>query len=109
MAERGGFEPPVQFYPYNGLANRPFRPLRHLSVAEPGIQGGDQGKGKVVFGRVRAPAGGETPVAWIVPNNSAKRRAATVATHWKGRISDPRPCLLRLPLGGTLGAYNADH
>ena len=31
MAERGGFEPPVRFYPYNGLANRPFRPLRHLS------------------------------------------------------------------------------
>jgi len=22
MAERGGFEPPVRFYPYNGLANR---------------------------------------------------------------------------------------
>jgi len=21
MAERGGFEPPVRFYPYNGLAN----------------------------------------------------------------------------------------
>ena len=32
MAERGGFEPPVGFYSYNGLANRPFRPLRHLSI-----------------------------------------------------------------------------
>ncbi len=32
MAERGGFEPPVRFYPYNGLANRRFRPLSHLSV-----------------------------------------------------------------------------
>jgi hypothetical protein len=32
MAERGGFEPPVQFYPYNGLANRRFRPLSHLSI-----------------------------------------------------------------------------
>jgi hypothetical protein len=31
MAERGGFEPPVRFYPYNGLANRRFRPLSHLS------------------------------------------------------------------------------
>ena len=31
MAERGGFEPPVQFYPNNGLANRRFRPLSHLS------------------------------------------------------------------------------
>ena len=31
LAERGGFEPPVQFYPYNGLANRRFRPLSHLS------------------------------------------------------------------------------
>jgi hypothetical protein len=31
LAERGGFEPPVQFNPYNGLANRRFRPLSHLS------------------------------------------------------------------------------
>ena len=31
LAERGGFEPPVQCYPYNGLANRRFRPLSHLS------------------------------------------------------------------------------
>ena len=34
LAERGGFEPSVRFYPYNGLANRPFRPLRHLSVTD---------------------------------------------------------------------------
>ena len=32
MAERGGFEPPVRFYSYNGLANRRFRPLSHLSA-----------------------------------------------------------------------------
>src|SRR5256885_14486344 len=32
MAERGGFEPPVRFNPYNGLANRRFRPLSHLST-----------------------------------------------------------------------------
>ena len=31
MAERGGFEPPVRFNPYNGLANRRIRPLCHLS------------------------------------------------------------------------------
>jgi hypothetical protein len=31
MAERGGFEPPIRFYSYNGLANRRFRPLSHLS------------------------------------------------------------------------------
>jgi integrase len=29
--ERGGFEPPIQFDPYSGLANRRFRPLSHLS------------------------------------------------------------------------------
>ena len=33
MAERGGFEPPVEFDPYDGLANRSFRPLRHLSAS----------------------------------------------------------------------------
>ena len=28
MAERRGFEPPVGFYPYNGLANRRLQPTR---------------------------------------------------------------------------------
>ena len=32
MAERGGFEPPVRYDPYDGLANRCFRPLSHLSA-----------------------------------------------------------------------------
>ncbi len=32
FAERGGFEPPVQSYPYAGLANRWFKPLTHLSL-----------------------------------------------------------------------------
>ena len=32
FAERVGFEPTVQFNPYDDLANRSFRPLRHLSL-----------------------------------------------------------------------------
>ena len=32
FAERVGVEPTVQFNPYDDLANRSFRPLRHLSV-----------------------------------------------------------------------------
>jgi hypothetical protein len=32
FAERGGFEPPVQFNPYDSLANYWFQPLTHLSV-----------------------------------------------------------------------------
>ncbi len=31
MAEGGGFEPPVEFYPYDGLANRCDQPLCHPS------------------------------------------------------------------------------
>ena len=31
LAEREGFEPSVQFNPYDDLANRSFRPLRHLT------------------------------------------------------------------------------
>jgi hypothetical protein len=31
FAVREGFEPSVQFNPYDGLANRSFRPLRHLT------------------------------------------------------------------------------
>ncbi len=33
VAERGGFEPPVQFNPYGSLANYWFKPLTHLSVS----------------------------------------------------------------------------
>jgi hypothetical protein len=34
VAERGGFEPPVRFDPYGGLANRWFQPLTHLSSVD---------------------------------------------------------------------------
>ncbi len=37
MAERAGFEPAVEFDPYDGLANRSFRPLRHLSAFIPAL------------------------------------------------------------------------
>ncbi len=36
-AERGGFEPPIGFDTYNGLANRRFRPLSHLSSGKPAV------------------------------------------------------------------------
>jgi len=32
VAERGGFEPPIRFKPYDGLANRCLKPLGHLSM-----------------------------------------------------------------------------
>jgi hypothetical protein len=32
LAETGGFEPPVRFAPYDGLANRWFQPLTHVSA-----------------------------------------------------------------------------
>ena len=35
MAESGGFEPPVQVSPYNGLANRRLQPLGQLSSETP--------------------------------------------------------------------------
>ena len=31
LAERGGFEPPVELTPYDSLANCWFKPLTHLS------------------------------------------------------------------------------
>ncbi len=39
LAERVGFEPTVQCDPYDDLANRSFRPLRHLSPS-PLFKGG---------------------------------------------------------------------
>ena len=38
MAEREGFEPSVGDYPYDGLANRYFRPLSHLSDEDESAQ-----------------------------------------------------------------------
>ena len=35
MAEWRGFEPPIRYYPYNGLANRRLQPLGHHSVSSP--------------------------------------------------------------------------
>ena len=40
FAVREGFEPSVQFNPYDGLANRSFRPLRHLTI--PFFEGGQK-------------------------------------------------------------------
>lgn len=37
LAVREGFEPSVQFNPYDGLANRSFRPLRHLTYFIEGV------------------------------------------------------------------------
>lgn len=37
MAEEGGFEPPVEFYPYDGLANRCLQPLGHSSTSGLGM------------------------------------------------------------------------
>jgi hypothetical protein len=34
LAEREGFEPSVQVSPYDGLANRWFKPLTHLSKVD---------------------------------------------------------------------------
>jgi hypothetical protein len=37
MAENGGFEPPIELSPYNGLANRRLQPLGQLSVFVAGM------------------------------------------------------------------------
>ena len=34
VAETEGFEPSVQMYPYDGLANRWFQPLTHVSGSQ---------------------------------------------------------------------------
>jgi hypothetical protein len=40
MAENGGFEPPIELSPYNGLANRRLQPLGQLSVCVAEARGG---------------------------------------------------------------------
>jgi hypothetical protein len=34
MAEKEGFEPSIQFYPYTFLAGKRLRPLGHFSIGE---------------------------------------------------------------------------
>ena len=61
MAETEGFEPSVQMYPYDGLANRWFQPLTHVSGSQrrarpiAGVPEG--GKGLWVTLRRIAPGG----------------------------------------------------
>ena len=51
LAETEGFEPSVQMYPYDGLANRWFQPLTHVSRSQRRgraiARGGGGGKGLV--------------------------------------------------------------
>ena len=44
LAERGGFEPPMQVTPHNRLAIWPVQPLRHLSAAKPSSRRGRAGR-----------------------------------------------------------------
>ena len=53
FAERVGFEPTVQFNPYDDLANRSFRPLRLLS--------------KIPIYSFRPPTGGTSPKYLFIP------------------------------------------
>ena len=50
FAERVGVEPTVQFDPYDDLANRSFRPLRHLSIILfKRFQDGKNSRSKITF------------------------------------------------------------
>ncbi len=60
MAERRGFEPPIQFYPYNDLANRRLQPLGHLSVKPLEVPLEEvSGKDRTAVFRARLLRGGE--------------------------------------------------
>ena len=49
FAERVGFEPTVQFNPYDDLANRSFRPLRHLSFCNLPLFKGQQKYNSITY------------------------------------------------------------
>ena len=66
-AERVGFEPTVQCNPYDDLANRSFRPLRHLSKYNPFFEGCKNTipnyNAQIIFGDLRKLKTGDlTPV-----------------------------------------------
>jgi hypothetical protein len=73
MAERGGFEPPVEVSPYDGLANRCFRPLSHLSVFNsPDIN--ELWSLSLHYTAIFALCGTIVTILSLVPNRSTARR-----------------------------------
>jgi hypothetical protein len=62
MAENGGFEPPIELSPYNGLANRRLQPLGQLSVLccgeHEGVMPGFGNYSKTIVPRVSGSAEG---------------------------------------------------
>ena len=54
MAERKGFEPLIQYYPYTFLAGRCLQPLGHLSTY---FSREGQGRGELVFVNGKSGAG----------------------------------------------------
>ena len=71
MAEKEGFEPSIQFYPYTFLAGKRLRPLGHFSFGEySGLnivdlkRGGDD-RGEEMILQVRIKGFGDVCKSWL--------------------------------------------
>src|SRR5439155_24322783 len=72
VAERGGFEPPIRFNPYNGLANRRLQPLGHLSIGNlfHKIPSGRQAHSHQPQKEIRSQRSSSPP--WLCPTQTAR-------------------------------------
>ena len=90
LAETERFELSVQMYPYDGLANRWFQPLTHVSGSQrrPGYSGGPQGRqGARPAFRAHLPAPFILRSADSLYRNSDSSRRRAIATGSSGDVS----------------------
>jgi hypothetical protein len=87
LAEREGFEPSVEaLVPYNGLANRRFRPLSHLSTSTYE----DWLDALAIMWQINAKKGTATDETKHVEQTFMAANSTPAAKRWSSRLPDRR-------------------
>ena len=87
MAERKGFEPLIQYYPYTFLAGRCLQPLGHLSTY---FSREGQGRGELVFVNGKSGAGFFVILEWLSFLFWRRRKLGDLIIYFECAFLDPR-------------------
>ena len=87
MAERKGFEPLIQYYPYTFLAGRCLQPLGHLSTY---FSREGQGRGELVFVNGKSGAGFFVILRGFLCNSGESGKLGDLIIYFECAFLDPR-------------------
>ena len=87
LAERKGFEPLIQYYPYTFLAGRCLQPLGHLSTY---FSREGQGRGELVFVNGKSGAGFFVILEWLSFLFWRRRKLGDLIIYFECVFLDPR-------------------